>query len=222
MPPELWRHTLSYLDYFSLRKLYRVSKFFHPFLNDPSLDEVMFRGMRHKTSQEESTQQSPRLHPFLCRLGDFITYDLPDPEHISTLLLRPSKTCMAMIEKTSSDPNDKRTWRFSDTSLPKEFAILPPQKAFEMTIYTEQDLEIGSRHESPSGIFTIEEFMLSMLNIMCNGDSGKFWRRDSYRHIRPKFDSWKFNNRGMFDAIELCTMYSRGYTIDPELMCSSA
>jgi hypothetical protein len=190
LPVELWFEIFRYLDYFTLRTLYR-HKCFHYLLNSSALDQALFRLSTENELEncldidsevEAASTGGPRLHPFLAQLGSFIDYSLP--RNSEQLLIQPRTI-----------DGSTKPWRFLETNLPDDSAVLPPPQVIQISLmdgYAKHHMQ--SRIESQARI-TVEMVMKLMLE-MVNGYGKWAWENIGSQGLEARFIGWEIKHDG--------------------------
>lgn len=196
LPIELWLQVCSHLDYFTLKKLYLLSKSFHRLLSFPDLDEALFRWNAEPTgnaaiiaARRRRNALPPRVHPFLAKLGSFIDYNVP--KEVSGI-------------KIHAQQSDK-SWPLTSTSLMSEPAILPPVSMTDLVImrgYHSLSHRIEPRQGSTTPslttghgrpLVTVGDVMRSMTEYV-NNDGRRLWQNVGTLSLESIFVGWEIDS----------------------------
>lgn len=138
LPSEIWMVILHRSDYFTLKKMYLVSKLFHHLLSSKSFDDALFRiDPVHVQLQPYSEDIQYRVHPILENAGQFL--DFSTEPKFEELRIRAK--------------HSGKTWRLADLTLINESATMPPVDHARLAV--DYLLSIEARPIDPSKVVTV-------------------------------------------------------------------
>lgn len=122
-PTKIWINILHHCDYFTLKKLYLVSKVFGDLLSSKIFDSALFRfDSTQAEPKPHSESKQYRLHPVLQYAGHFLDKTPRD-----------RRQCLILDFRIQSKHSGK-SWPFIDSSIVSESATMPPVMRAKLSI----------------------------------------------------------------------------------------